>query len=238
MLIAICDDIPDFCAMLKESLLAGNFLNQDDRILEFHSAKEFLEKAPLSEVDLLFLDIEMPEMTGIELLRQYRHLFRDTKVVLLTSHLDFVFDGYKYQVYRYLKKPAQPDELAELFHDLDSENLLSQTISLHTTDGKDLSVKLQDILYIEVYNNYTYVTTTQQSWKSWKCYIRLKDFKLLLPEDYFCQPNQSYLVNMKYIQQLDLKNRQITMPNGTPVDISFRCLKDFKKQYANYQLLK
>lgn len=165
-------------------------------------------------------------------MRQHRHLFPNTKTIFLTSHLEHVFEAYEVAAYRFLKKPTSPEKLDELFASIEQERVLSQTISIRN-QRTEIAISIGDIIYIEVYNNYTFVITQHNTWK---CYMRLKDFYELLPEKYFYQPNKSYLINMNHIKKADFSNHKFIMANNLPVDIALRKRKECKELYTHFLL--
>lgn len=232
MLIAICDDMPELCMILKDTLLSGNYLHKEDEILEFHSATELLKQAPLQMLDLLFLDIEMPEMSGLDFMRQYRHLLTRAKIVFLTSYSDYAAQGYELDIFRYLEKPVQPEKLTELFQSLEREEVLNRIISVHV-QGTDYPIRLGNILYVEVYNNCSFIVTMRESLK---CHIRLKEFKQLLPSEFFYQSNKSYILNLRHIQLFDRKTGMATMSNGARLDVAYRNRRAFKKMLTSFTL--
>ena len=85
MFIGICDDNPAFCEILKKILYTEHYLQKDDQVQIFHSAQEVLKQKDPIHFDILFLDIQMPVMSGPELLYRYSAVFKTSRVVLLTA---------------------------------------------------------------------------------------------------------------------------------------------------------
>lgn len=228
--IGICDDMPEMCDIFRAQLLKGNYTTQPFEISIFHSAQEILDTLP--KLDLLFLDIEMPEMSGMELMRQHGALFEDTNVVFLTAHSKFVYDGYKVKAYRFLHKPAEDFELREIFQSMEKEEILNTSLSLPVPHMNTVCVRLKDIIYIESRINYSYVVTTKGTLK---CSMRLKDILPKLPDSYFYTPHRSYIVNMRHVIFVFRKERRILMSNEAYVDISYRKLADCIDFFMTFQ---
>ena len=231
MQIGICDDMPSLCTMLKNILLSGDYLENSDQIIEFHSGQEIIDSGRACELDLLFLDIEMPGLSGMELLRQYGHFFQHTKIVFLTSYPQYVYEAFEVNAYRFLNKPIEQKKIQELFTSLRREQELNRIITLPTY-GTDISIRLVNILFVEVYNNYTYIHTLQNNYK---CYMRLKEFKDLLPEPYFYQPNKSHIINMNFIRRIDKKWWVAIMCDETRISISYRRRKLFETAFMAFK---
>lgn len=115
--IGICDDSQDNRQSLRwllESILEGK--NIEHTIFEFSSGETLLQwdqKHP-NEIDLLFLDIEMGSVNGMETASQLREKHSALQIVFVTGFSDYVFDGYHVGALGYLMKPAKRDQLEEI----------------------------------------------------------------------------------------------------------------------------
>lgn len=228
MKIGICDDNIDLCAILREQLIEKSYITSTTVIEEYHSAEELLEANP--SLDLLFLDIEMPGMSGVELLRQHKDSFSSTHVVFLTSHEEYARDGYELNLYRYLTKPIQDEKLEELFQSLEDQLILNKELSFQT-DGTIVHLLLKDLISIESKNNYCHFSTLHDTFK---IYMRLKDILPDLPEKFFAQTHKSFVVNMNYITHVDLRERMVYLTNNTKAEISYRKSKEFDEKYIKF----
>src|SRR5699024_8928811 len=107
----------------------------------------WLTKHP-NTIDLLFLDIEMGQMSGMDVARAIRAQNQRLHIVFLTGYADYVFDGYAVRALDYLLKPLSMDKLSSVLeraaHEL--ENDAPETFSVHNTDGL-FRVPKRDILY-------------------------------------------------------------------------------------------
>ena len=112
--IALCDDDLPFLQHLHQA--AGQWF-ADHQIpfscTDFSSAKLLLDSLQTIRFDLFFLDIEMPEMDGMQLAKQIRETLPDSVILFLTSHDEFAPDGYRVQALRYLSKQTWKKYLNE-----------------------------------------------------------------------------------------------------------------------------
>lgn len=234
MYIGICDDNSAFCEMLRKILYTEHFIQKDDQVQIFHSAQEILQQKHPIHFDILFLDIKMPVMSGTQLLHQYSVVFETSRVVLLTAFSEFATECYEYNAYRYLLKPLKKEKLQELFDAVHREEVLEQNIEVHVHTGKDVKIRMKDIVYSEVYNNYVHIKTQQK--EEWISYMRLKDLLAALPQEYFQQTHKSYFVNMNYIVDIDYKEKRIRLKNGAVIPLSSARRKEFKIAYIQFLL--
>lgn len=225
--IGICDDMPEMCDIILNQLKKETYTEQSLEFYIYHSAKEILDASP--ELDILFLDIEMPGMTGMELMEQHGALFEDTKVVFLTSYTNYVYSGYKVKAFRFLQKPADTDDLRELFKAVDKENVLNGLLTLPGVNMEQpVQLRFKDILYIESTKNYSNIITSNNIWE---CKATMKEILTQLPEQFFYQTHKSYIINMKHVLRIFQKERRVLMSNGSKVDISYRKRTDFIDAY-------
>lgn len=229
MVIGICDDEREFRVQLKKELNEQRLLQDSDRLLEFSSAFELLEAG--EKLDLLFLDIEMPKLSGMTLMREYPQVFQHTKVVFMTSY-DYMQEGYEVGIYRYLLKPIQSDKLRELFESIEKQNVLRQKVSVKSK-GVDIEVALEDVLYIEAQNNKTEIVTKNGRYEN---YNTMKIMKDMLPQEYFYASHKSFIVNWYHVCKITDGDRRIIMSNGDMVEIGIRKRKECMEKYMNYKL--
>lgn len=227
MKIGICDDSKEMRDILKNKIIEGNYIEEYE-IQEFESAVEILQKEP--KLELLFLDIEMPEMTGIELLRQYSWLFENTKVILLTSYMDYLEEGYEVNVYRYFGKPIKEEKLQKLFDSLKREEIMNQTLEIKC-EGAMIQIPYRQIIYMVANNNYVDIVTHKGKFTYYK---RFKDVENMFPERFFYKTHRSFLVNLKEIKERSQDGATLIMTNGEMVDVTKRNVKQFEKVYFEF----
>jgi len=228
--IGICDDRKEDRELLIEKLNEKKYTSDSFNIHEFSSAAKLLESD--IDFDIIFLDIEMPEKSGIDILTENPHHFDSCKIVLLTSHTEFSMIGYEVNAYRYLSKPVQSLKLKELFKSYEKEILLNKTITVKS-NARDVTIHLRNIIYAESHKNQIDIVTTS---KRIHTTTRLKDLKDLLPTDFFYQPHKSYIINFSFIKQIDYANHRIVMSNGDYVELSIRNKNEIKNVYNNFLL--
>ena len=171
------------------------------------------------EIDLLFLDIEMPEMTGIELLS---NLTNPPKVIIVSAYEQYALKGYEFNVVDYLLKPVSFDRFIKSvnkIYDLLQTEQKEKNDYIFVKSNKLLKkILFKDILYIESMENYVVIQTV--SCKE-VVYTTLKQLNDSLPQDVFQQTHRSYIVNLEKVTAID--GNQLTLSSyKIPVARTFR----------------
>ena len=163
---AICDDEEFFRNELKKFVSEyGNEMDVNMSIDLYDNAKELMNNlfSKSKEYDLLFLDVEMPELNGFEVARKLRVYQPDAGIIFLTSHFEFADEGYKVRALRYVQKLKYQQDLPEA--------LSEACLSLERADTKSLAVLhygnltrvlFRDIIYIQKAHRSLSIYTTEQ----------------------------------------------------------------------------
>lgn len=170
-------------------------------------------------VDLVFLDIEMPEMTGLELLS---NLTNPPKVIIVSAYEQYALQGYEFDVVDYLLKPVSFDRFLKSVnrvHDLlQTEQKEENEYIFVKSDKQFKKILFKDILFIESMENYVVIQTISSKEV---VYTTLKQLYESLPQTVFQQTHRSYLVNMEQVTAID--GNQLTIPPyKIPVARNFR----------------
>lgn len=208
------------------------------KLLEAHTAKiEQLELAGVFEnaiqastflldkkVDLIFLDIQMPEMNGFQFLSTLKH---PPAIILTTAFRDFAPEAFEFEVVDYLLKPISLERVLKATHKfLELQSRYSETLVTQASDGflsvrsdrKQLNVLVSDIAYVESLDNYVKihlidrVIVTRESISALE--QRLESFS-------FVRIHRSYLVNAKLVKTLTSEHVEM-LSKELPFGRSFR----------------
>ena len=172
-----------------------------------------LEAIDTHKPDLAFLDIEMPESTGLDLLDR---LAVRPQVIFTTAKRDYAFDAFKYDVTDYLQKPIRLPRFREAVqkvmerHDaklsrhpqtgLQTTPTLSTDAVFIRVDGKLVRLNINDILYFENIGDYVQVKTTQ---KVFTIHTTMKALDERLPHPAFLRVHRSYIINVGKIVDIE-----------------------------------
>ncbi|UYQ94069.1 response regulator transcription factor [Chitinophaga horti] len=183
-------------------------------------AQQFLE---FNEVDLMFLDINMPEITGLDLLR---HLSHPPKTVLTTAYSEFALESYDYGVIDYLMKPIyfprfllSVDRFFSYYNVSDRGSVVVAPSSLAVkVDGVMVDIDLNELLYTQSLGNYVKLFTPN---KTYLASITTNDLEHSLPAAKFMRIHKSYIVSIDRIAAYGKDYVQIN-DFRMPVGITYR----------------
>ena len=171
----------------------------------------------------------MPKINGIRTAEKYREWYEDTIIIFLTSYEDYVFEGYKVNAFRYLKKPIEQEKLREAL--LSAVSKLEKEYEIELWDEKGLHiVRPKDIIYVETSGRNVIVRTVEEDY-----YVKMgiTQFAENLNGTDFISPHQSYHVNMRYIKEFNKQEAILT--NGEKVKISCKKYAQFRDIYCEYR---
>lgn len=220
--IVILDDDERFGNKLKHDI--GKFL-PNDTVQVFQR----IEELPKT-YNVLFLDIELDNMNknGFEVANELRK-DRDVKVIFVSSHEDYAFDGYLYDPYFFISKSRLdtylPKVMEKLMRDYHSEN---RQIQLLYDRCLDVSVPIANIQYAYREGNYVEVNAGTIYYSR----TSIKRFQELVDNDDFLLPSSGYLVNINYIKEFQKDNMKVIMTDGKEIPISRDNFREFIRKIS------
>ena len=207
--------------------LLAHYIHEDERlecVFKYSTAFELEQKADGYDIDILFLDVEMPGKSGISFLKE-RNI--NCKVVLTTAYKDYAIDGFNLDVVDYLLKPIFEerftktiDKISELitqeFKAQEYERIeKTEDEFLILKSGKsEIKIKISKIVYVSAQDEYVCF-----HFKEGKrlVYIRLKEVESLLSDSGFVRIHRSYIVNEQVITEL--QSNQVIVGNKVKIPI-------------------
>jgi two-component system LytT family response regulator len=220
------DDEPRALDILELFIAKIPFLEFQGRFRDPIQGLDFIHK---NKPDLVFLDISMPELSGLQLLKT---LTSPPLVILTTAYSEHALAGYELNVVDYLLKPFEFERFLkavmkskELF-ELKKESqkrwkkpVRRQEDVIYLKSGtKTHRIKTDSILYIEGMGNYV---TFYLPDKKIVTYMSIQEVLNLLPEDIFYRIHKSYIVSMKHIDVIE-NHRVLIKNNPIPIGLTYR----------------
>ena len=199
------------------------------------SSGEFMRNNP---VDLVFLDIRMPGINGIEFAKT---IDRNTLVIFTTAYPEYAVDSYEVDAIDYLVKPVEEDrfrkavEKAVDYHNLlasqkDSVENITEEYMFVKSDRRFFKILFSNILYIEGLKDYVVIKTSGQKIIT---KMNLKTIYEQLPKNLFFRVNKSYIVNTVHIDSFDNKDILIDTYE-IPIGTSYR--DDFFEKFLGRKI--
>lgn len=224
MKIAICDDERKFAERL-----AGLIEEPEAEIFMFGTGSELLRSN--TEFDIILLDIEMPDMNGLEIAAELMKKNKKCILVFVTSHSQYSTKGYEFRAFRYVLK-SEPDEFIKRnINDAIDEhkgNNFTFTIS-----GKHEIAKLyaDDILYIEAFGHKVIVHTRERDYTGNERFNAV--YQTLMPYG-FVQCHKSYAVNVRHISSIK-KGAFVNLTNEIKIPIGRKYNTEVIEKYLEFE---
>ncbi len=234
MNIAIVDDLSSESDKLKDILNEYAAINRLDFSLDiFKSGEEFLDNFSAFSYTIIFMDIYMQEMTGIETAKKVRETDTTSLIVFLTTSGDHMADAFSIHAYDYVEKPAAKEKLFHVMDDIlhNHTTLFSNKLSFNT-DGHDYIIPYPDIVSVETAKrNYLNIADI-----SGAVYLTRMTFSTILKElgtdNRFLQINRNILVNLEQIKSI---NEGIcTLKSGSSFSVYSKKAKELEQKWQNY----
>lgn len=229
-LIFICDDDPVFAGLLESKVEAC--LDSRDKKYEiqiYTDGKELLAKLEEQTPQMVFLDIDMPEISGMDLADRIFRSGIPTNMIFVTNRDDLVFQAIHFQPFRFIRKAKLEEELEEAVHQLvvklDREE---KVLEIQTKDGKDV-LSLKDVYYIESCRHYLLVYHKEGCSETRG---KISGFEKWMADYGFIRVHRSYLVNVRYIR--NIRPTGVEMDQGEMLPISRDKIQEIKKQHMVY----
>jgi len=177
-------------------------------------------------VDLIFLDINMPILTGLDWLKS---LTTSPLVIMTTAYPQYALESFSYEVIDYLVKPISPERFLQAVNKAYrlTKTTEDEQVFFVKSDKSLKKIKLDEILFVEAMQNYVKIITTSETIIT---HSTLKQLRDNLPEQHFVQTHKSYLVAKAHVSEIS--GNQILI--GThKIPISVRLKKDVVQQILN-----
>ena len=233
MKIAICEDETIQINLLNTKIRNwANESNVDISIDNFTTAESFLfEWADYDKYDIIFLDIRLSKMSGIELSNIIREKNKNVDIVFVTGFFKYALHGYKVGALQYLLKPINSADLNFCLNKTQERigNKNEEYTLVLETSKKHIKLNCNEIEYCIMFSPYIDIHTTSE-----KITVRKKisELERELPSKYFIRCHRSYIVNLKYIKSISKDN--IVLESGIRIPISRSRYKEVNDTFINY----
>lgn len=233
--LAICDDLAGERETLRR-FLEGYFAQSGHA----YEITEYVCGEPLAAdyedgdgcFDLIFLDIFMGGLNGVETAKRIRAYSENVPIVFLTTSPDFALESYDVQAMGYLLKPLQPEKAAALLGRFLREEYAEQQKTLLVREGgRGGRIAYREILFVESQRNVLIVHTKS---RLHRIYRTMAELDAELCEHAFLRCHQSYLVNLAQVDAAE--KTEFIMTDGTSVPIRQRDAKAIRDTYFAYLL--
>lgn len=214
----VLDDEPIGREIIENFVKEIDFLELVDSFEDPVKALMFLEN---KNVDLIFSDIQMPKINGLDLMKS---LENPPVIIFITAHRDFALDGFETGATDYLVKPVRFDRFLKAVNKAKDYLNLKQNSTVHQvnsdrifikSDGKLTKILLDEILYVEAQGDYLKIVIQNETYTTLAT-LKSMDEVLTLPK--FFRVQRSFIINLEAIRSLS--GNMVELVNGKSISIA------------------
>lgn len=234
--IALCDDDKEFLNdFINEITCACKAVLSEDIdysiVPGFLNGEKLIEYAESNHIDLLFLDIDMPKLTGFEIAKVFSEKHEDTLIVFMSSYDNFVYDVFEYSPFAYLRKKDLKNDLSKIVKRLlDKVTAPIRQVTLSSKNGV-VALMVDDILYIESSRNYYTVHCLEG--KTYECRGTMSQVEYVVKPFDFFRVHSAFLVNLNNVERI-MDNATVLVKDNIMIPVAQRRMADFKKEYMAF----
>lgn len=232
---ALCDDKKDQTAILQEKIRAILSEEAVDAVIDcFTTPLELIGTIRnKNKYDIIFLDMQMPEMNGIEAGKKIREFDRDVSIIYITGYVDFALNAFEIRALDYIVKPVNTKKLKQAILDAfirigrtGQKDMDSKQFLVLSCNKKLFNVDMEDIIYLEKQENKVNVICEKDQYT---VYDSLANIRNKLDENMFLQTHQGYIVNRKKISRYE--NQAIILSRGYNIPVSKKNIKSVRQAF-------
>lgn len=198
-------------------------------VCAFSGGGELLQQLKEEVCDILLLDIDMPELSGMEVARQLGELPKKPLLIFVTGHDELVYESFQYHPFGFVRKQFLNQELKKLLQDCRAELEQGKRHFNFRTEGKEVCLLLSELLYFESEGNYlkVYVTDAEYRFRS-----TITAVEGALKKDGFIRLHKGFLVNQSAIRLFGTEVVELT--DGTSLPVGKTYAEEAKQQFMRY----
>lgn len=206
----IIEDEPLAAEILEDYIKQMSFLKLEGICTDALKGLAFMQEI---QVDLLFLDIHLPGLKGLDFLRTLQHA---PAVIITTAYHEYALQGYELSVVDYLLKPIEFKRFVEAVNKVKAKGQLStkpETITIHA-EKKTIILSVDEILFIESQKEYIKVQTTSKAYLTKYALTKIEEE---LDLEQFLRVHRSFIINTKHLKSFnasELEVSGVTIPIG------------------------
>ena len=237
MNIAVVDDLPS--ELSRISRLIGEYASENHRTIDlktFQNAEEFLKEYRPLQFTLVFMDIYMGEISGVDAAKKMRKADPDTFIIFLTTSADHAFDAFDVHAYQYILK--SPDDgvlkkaLYRVLDEITAKRSTSEGSLIISEEGEEISLAFSDIVYAQSNRNYIQIVDRNDiSHRVRMTFSQLQD--TLNADNRFLTINRGIIINMDHITSFEKGNCVLKDIYNMPIKLKdHKRLDQIRKNYV------
>ena len=236
MRVLVCDDDMGFGQELTQKIndyvISSDFYTDGFKLDYYNDPKQVIPHLETHDVDILFLDISMPEIDGFEIAQYVAENGLDTLLIFVSNLEDRVFSSFKYRPFRFIRKNKYEKELYSAIREAVYDLSLKHRCITISKYNETTPIRLSRIIYAEKEprTNYVMIHCLGADHRIRASISELKD---LIDDNHFIMPSSSALINMEHIVRIS--NHTVFLDGGYKYCIiSSKYLKSFTEKFMSY----
>lgn len=233
--IILCDDNTQFANLLSDVLIKEcNKLQSREKFIHigciFNSGYACLEYVRKEKTDVIFLDIDMPQMSGFDLAKILRAEFPNMIIVFMSAYDNFVYNSFEFMPFAYVRKSHMSEELPKVLKRIANKfHEKERRVTIYTNDGEK-QIDIKSIAFVESKRNYFVCHLTYG--RKYTCRGTLSQFENIVSGYDFFRIHSAYLVNLEHVERI-LEHGYILVKNES-LPLAQRRAQDFKRKFMEY----
>lgn len=230
--VAIVDDENTFVQMYKKEVSdIFSKLGFECAINTYTDPAVFWKETIKNKYDLIFLDIDMPDISGMQIASELNKQDNNGALIFVSNHSNFVFEAFRYSAYRFIRKENLHSDTVEAISSFcNAFKAKENYITLDLENKKDIPINLSEIKYFFSIRHDIYLLNENQ--ESERLAIRtytLDDLENMLNGKGFIRIHRTYLLNYLYVYQI--RSEKVFLKDKSELPLSRSRYDDVKKTY-------
>ena len=234
---AVCDDdeivCEAICAKIRKILLKCGIPANMDKYVSPLALYKNIESGE-RQYDVLFLDIDMPRLSGIDLAKALKKRADSPDIIFVSNREEKVFESFSVRPFGFVRKNNFSNDLKDTLLSYINARVMKNAAIAVSTNGNSVvrNIKVSDIVYIESfrYKQYIYMADGEQI----ECRMSMEEFESKLLKYDIVRVYKSYLVNLRFVQRIERSGVVLNYKDGLKLAVSREKIKELKEQYLCY----
>ena len=232
----VCDDSMELSRKIAE-IVKNSFENigVSCEVEAFSDGSELLNDQAIKPFDVLFLDIDMPGLSGFDIARRLRFEGSDCIIVFVTSHAELVYDSFDFQPFNFIRKSSGlplEKSIPKIADKLSARLMQSKTVTVVDRDSGKVTLRVGDIIYIESSGHYLIYNAAGRE----KIISRgiISEREEFFGEYGFARVHKGFLVNLSHVVRMNIQKREVELTGGVRVPIGKSLKNRAEEKYTLY----
>ena len=234
---AICDDDEIVCEAVGNKVKSYfDTCGIDVKLDSFTSSLALYGniKNEKKKYDILFLDIDMPKLNGVDLALKAKSIYKNTDIIFISNREDKVFDTFKVLPFGFVRKASFTTDIKNVLQLYVEQRIMADAYIAIKSNNNSVIQKLNvnSIVYIESfrYKQFVYLENGDVV----ECRMTLEDFESKLSKNDIIKVYKGYLINLKFVQKIENRGIIMNYKDGVLINISRSKVQEIKTIYLNY----